>query len=736
MTATRADMALAEARMLIEDRAAWPAAPLIGAGATWLRPGTIAGMAGELADSEEATAAFRAAVRPMGVLDALAILEQHDAFVAARVADLERLGQTDAAMTLQAEAAMPEDRAWHKRRGQFEALAAARVEAERPDVPAWIDGMGGAGWTPIAVAERWGASDEALDELGPVRLDERLAEIELAQRQTAARIAWLRKYQYPLPAGDADGGLLSRASNAAATLAKVHGEATAALGRSEIPESWTAGEITRRMANRLAMRAPALFAEMMTRASPPRVIDSPGGPGMTPLPHAPADLTAADAALAAMPADPSAMTAALAPVREAIGRQAERTAAAAAILEERPARARGGRARPSSRDRGPGAPQAGAVGPSGDNRRRPRAPAPGPRGPRGGRAPGRAQPPARRRGWARRSGPRSRAPRGARPRPRCRRPLAWACLAELGRMPAWTKPTCTWPACRPLATLPASARPSSPPRRTNKPGALAPRPPLASPARRSHARRLRPALACGRGPGARARRRSAGPCRARCADRGAAAALVASPRRHCCGRPNRLTEATRARNGRAISEAPMSRTTKLTEERQAAILAALEDGATWEAAAAAAGVHRATLHRWRERGGAAKQGKFRDFCDAATRAIARGEARAARQLVAGFTLPTTETIVEEAADGSKKTRTVTRPPDAGLALKWLERRCAAQWGARQRLAIGGDPDAPPVRLEAALAEIDVADLPDDALAHLDEFLRLVTKGGSTNDGTG
>ena len=142
MTATRADLALADARSLIENRTRWPAAPLIGAGERWLRPGVVATMAGALAETEEAMAAVRAATRPMGILDALGFLDSHADFIAGRVAELRALDQDDAAMALEAETAMPGDVAWHKLLGQFAALAMARVKAERPPVPPWIDGMG------------------------------------------------------------------------------------------------------------------------------------------------------------------------------------------------------------------------------------------------------------------------------------------------------------------------------------------------------------------------------------------------------------------------------------------------------------------------------------------------------------------------------------------------------------------------------------------------------------------
>ena len=283
MAISRADVALAEARYLIENRTAWPVAPLIGAGANWLRPGSLARMADELATDDAAMTAVREALRPVGVLDAVGILEQHAEFVAARASELEALGQSEAALALQAETAMTDDATWQKLHGQFEGLVMARVKAERPSPPIWVDGLGGAGWSAIDVASRWGATDEALDALGAAGLDARLEEIELAQRQVAARIAWLRRYDFPLAMpGQYDStppgaGLLLNASNAHAALAKVHGDATQALGRSAIPTSWDAPEISRRLADRYALRAPALMADMMLREPPIRVIARPEG---------------------------------------------------------------------------------------------------------------------------------------------------------------------------------------------------------------------------------------------------------------------------------------------------------------------------------------------------------------------------------------------------------------------------------------------------------------------------
>ena len=164
------------------------------------------------------------------------------------------------------------------------------------------------------------------------------------------------------------------------------------------------------------------------------------------------------------------------------------------------------------------------------------------------------------------------------------------------------------------------------------------------------------------------------------------------------------------------------RPSKLTAEAEAAILDALEDGATWAGAAAAAGLHPATVHRWRERGAGAKQGRFREFCDAAARASARGEAKAARQLVAGFTEPTIETTVTEGPEGVT-TKTVTRPPDARLALEWLARRRPEQWGANTRVTVRHGT------VREALAALDIDALPPAELAALERILDTLEGSG-------
>ena len=140
------------------------------------------------------------------------------------------------------------------------------------------------------------------------------------------------------------------------------------------------------------------------------------------------------------------------------------------------------------------------------------------------------------------------------------------------------------------------------------------------------------------------------------------------------------------------------RRSKLTPARRKVICDAIRDGASFAAAAAACGIDQSTLHTWRRLGDEEEAGPHRALVDALAMAEAEGEAIACRQLFASFTEPTVETTVEELSDGSVKTRTVTRPPSADAALKWLERRRASRWNVPHRLALSGDPDAEPIQI--------------------------------------
>lgn len=126
----------------------------------------------------------------------------------------------------------------------------------------------------------------------------------------------------------------------------------------------------------------------------------------------------------------------------------------------------------------------------------------------------------------------------------------------------------------------------------------------------------------------------------------------------------------------------MARSTKLTPAVEDAICEAVKHGASYRAAALAAGVSERTLHAWRERGRAAKSGRFLQFLQRLEAAEAEGECIATKQVFRAFTEPTIETVTEKLSDGTVKTRTTERPADAGMALRWLERR-VTKWNPRQ-----------------------------------------------------
>jgi hypothetical protein len=78
----------------------------------------------------------------------------------------------------------------------------------------------------------------------------------------------------------------------------------------------------------------------------------------------------------------------------------------------------------------------------------------------------------------------------------------------------------------------------------------------------------------------------------------------------------------------------MARPTKLTDELSAEICAVLEEGASLETAAEAAGIDVSTLYRWIDRGLSGEE-PFAAFCEAYTRARAKGELTLFRRLALG-----------------------------------------------------------------------------------------------------
>jgi transposase-like protein len=123
------------------------------------------------------------------------------------------------------------------------------------------------------------------------------------------------------------------------------------------------------------------------------------------------------------------------------------------------------------------------------------------------------------------------------------------------------------------------------------------------------------------------------------------------------------------------------RPSKLTPEVRERVVRAIERGALLETAAAAAGVHRDTLHHWLRRGARESRGTYREFSDAVLRATAELEEK-----MAG--------VVTTAALGG----------DLDAAKWWLERRNPTRWGVRTTLTVRAELTAFLDRLQAQLPE--------------------------------
>ena len=276
MPTKASDVALAEVRALIQDRTRWPGEVLIGAGANWLREGAMAAMSKRRLDTDEAVAGARSAILPIGLLDAIEINDQVNAYVSTKADELRMLGQNGAAMALAAENFAPDtDPSVAETLKQFHELVAARVSKERPQPPPWL----GRAWTAAEIEAVFAMSDEALDELGAIGLDELLERIEDALADTDTRTAWLRAHAYsPAPVGAYDvdppgAGILWATVQAATALHRVHSSATQALGRAELPDEWTDVEVSRRLFRQLAIRKPVLASDMMTRRPVVKLLD-------------------------------------------------------------------------------------------------------------------------------------------------------------------------------------------------------------------------------------------------------------------------------------------------------------------------------------------------------------------------------------------------------------------------------------------------------------------------------
>ena len=140
----------------------------------------------------------------------------------------------------------------------------ARIRDERPAVPSFV-----APASSVAdIQTTFGTPDaDMLDATGPMNLVARIDSLEGRMEIAERRMTWVQSYSYP------PSHLLEERAVWTA-LSTRRRDALAAFERSEIPQSWSAPTIPRRLFQRISLGAPMLAAEMMARV-PSTVITEP-----------------------------------------------------------------------------------------------------------------------------------------------------------------------------------------------------------------------------------------------------------------------------------------------------------------------------------------------------------------------------------------------------------------------------------------------------------------------------
>ena len=140
----------------------------------------------------------------------------------------------------------------------------ARIRDERPAVPSFVAPKSSVG----DIQDRYGSLDaDALDAIAPMGLTLRLDSLEAEMETVEQRLQWVQSYGYPA-------SYILEERGAWTALSTRRRDALAALERSEIPQSWSAPTIPRRLFQRISLGAPMLAAEMMARV-PSTVITEP-----------------------------------------------------------------------------------------------------------------------------------------------------------------------------------------------------------------------------------------------------------------------------------------------------------------------------------------------------------------------------------------------------------------------------------------------------------------------------
>lgn len=145
-----------------------------------------------------------------------------------------------------------------------------------------------------------------------------------------------------------------------------------------------------------------------------------------------------------------------------------------------------------------------------------------------------------------------------------------------------------------------------------------------------------------------------------------------------------------------VARHPGGRPSKLTPETAEKIIRAVRVGNFLETAAAAAGVHPATVYRWLadadKKGAPAAK---REFRDALSRARAEAEQRlvgsAVKDAAGGFV---TKRVTRTLRDGTTETEETYAAPNGRVALEFLSRAFPDRWARRNAIEVTGAGGGP------------------------------------------
>ena len=141
----------------------------------------------------------------------------------------------------------------------------SRIKDERPPIPSFVALKS----TVADVQDVFGTPDaDALDAMGPVGLVMRIDDLEARMELAQQRMDWVTSYMYPP-------SFLLEERAVWEALSTRRRDALAAFERSEIPQSWSAPTIPRRLFERISIGNPPLASEMMLERVPATVITEP-----------------------------------------------------------------------------------------------------------------------------------------------------------------------------------------------------------------------------------------------------------------------------------------------------------------------------------------------------------------------------------------------------------------------------------------------------------------------------